>query len=128
MRVLIAEDDSALANFVRKGLEAEHYAVDVTTDGEQARAMAGEMDYDLLMLDLNLPRVDGVAILPHLRTRKPYAHPGFDQQKSRGRPGAMPGLGCRRLHGEAFRFFGAVSQNPGVATAQTSSRCFRACS
>jgi DNA-binding response OmpR family regulator len=53
MRVLIAEDDSALANFVRKGLEAEHYVVDVTTDGEQARAMAGGMDYDLLMLDLN---------------------------------------------------------------------------
>src|SRR5207249_3707889 len=71
MRVLIAEDDSALANFVRKGLEAEHYAVDVTSDGEQARAMAGEMDYDLLMLDLNLPRVDGVTILRHLRTRKP---------------------------------------------------------
>src|SRR2546430_16308858 len=71
MRVLIAEDDPALASFVRKGLEAEHYAVDVTTDGEQARAMAGELDYDLLMLDLNLPRVDGVTILRHLRTRKP---------------------------------------------------------
>src|SRR5438067_629415 len=56
MRVLIAEDDPALASFVRKGLEAEHYAVDVTSDGEQARAMAGELDYDLLMLDLNLPR------------------------------------------------------------------------
>jgi len=71
MRVLIAEDDPALASFVRKGLEAEHYAVDVTSDGEQARAMAGELDYDLLMLDLNLPRVDGVTILRHLRTRKP---------------------------------------------------------
>ena len=44
MRVLIAEDDPALASFVRKGLEAEYYAVDVTTDGEQARAMAGELD------------------------------------------------------------------------------------
>src|SRR5437764_921363 len=71
MRVLIAEDDPALASFVRNGLEAEHYAVDVTSDGEQARAMAGELDYDLLMLDLNLPRVDGVTILRHLRTRKP---------------------------------------------------------
>jgi CheY-like chemotaxis protein len=40
MRVLIAEDDAALASFVRKGLEAEHYAVDVATDGEQAKAMA----------------------------------------------------------------------------------------
>jgi len=71
MRVLIAEDDVALASFVRKGLEAEHYAVDVSHDGEQTRAMAGELDYDLLMLDLNLPGVDGVAILRHLRTRKP---------------------------------------------------------
>jgi len=63
MRVLIAEDDPALASFVRKGLEAEHYAVDVTHDGEQAKAMATELDYDLFMLDLNLPRMDGVAIL-----------------------------------------------------------------
>jgi two-component system copper resistance phosphate regulon response regulator CusR len=71
MRVLIAEDDVALANFVRKGLEAEHYAVDVATDGEQAKAMATEFDYDLLILDLILPRADGVVILRHLRTRKP---------------------------------------------------------
>ena len=71
MRVLIAEDDVALASFVRKGLEAEHYAVDVSHDGEQARAMAGELDYDLLILDLNLPRVDGVSILRQLRTKKP---------------------------------------------------------
>ena len=69
MRVLIAEDDVALASFVRKGLEAEHYAVDVSHDGEQARAMASELDYDLLMLDLNLPRMDGVSILRQLRTR-----------------------------------------------------------
>jgi len=71
MRVLIAEDDVALASFVRKGLEAEHYAVDVSHDGEQARAMATELDYDLLMLDLNLPRMDGVSILRQLRTKKP---------------------------------------------------------
>jgi len=69
MRVLIAEDDVALASFVRKGLEAEHYAVDVSHDGEQARAMAGELDYDLLMLDLNLPRMDGVSILRHYGRR-----------------------------------------------------------
>jgi DNA-binding response OmpR family regulator len=71
MRVLIAEDDSALASFVKKGLEAEHYVVDVSSDGEQARAMSGELDYDLIMLDLSLPRLDGVSILRHLRTRKP---------------------------------------------------------
>lgn len=71
MRVLIAEDDPALASFVRKGLEAEHYAVDVATYDKQARAMAGELNYDLLMLDLNLPWMDAVTILRHLRTRKP---------------------------------------------------------
>src|SRR6478736_3483641 len=71
MRILVAEDDTALASFVKKGLESEHYAVDVSGDGEQARAMAGELDFDLVVLDLNLPRLDGVSILRFLRTRKP---------------------------------------------------------
>src|SRR5437660_6779919 len=71
MRILVAEDDPALGSFVRKGLEAEHYAVDVSADGEQARAMAGELDFDLVVLDLNLPRLDGVSILRFSRTRKP---------------------------------------------------------
>lgn len=70
MRILIAEDDIALASFVRKGLESEHYAVDVSSDGEQARALASEFDFDLVVLDLNLPRLDGVSILRHLRTKK----------------------------------------------------------
>ncbi|MGC2195997.1 MAG: response regulator [Terriglobales bacterium] len=71
MRILIAEDDIALAGFVRKGLEAEHYAVDVSSDGEQARAFATEFDYDLVVLDLNLPRLDGVSILKQVRSSKP---------------------------------------------------------
>src|SRR6202035_2793738 len=71
MRILVAEDDAALASFLKKGLESEHYAVDLSADGEQARAMAGDLDFDLVVLDLNLPRLDGVAILRHVRTRKP---------------------------------------------------------
>src|ERR1700687_4219980 len=71
MRILVAEDDAALASFVKKGLESEHYAVDVSTDGEQACAMASELEFDLVVLDLNLPRLDGVTILRFLRTRKP---------------------------------------------------------
>src|SRR5258708_38156825 len=70
MRILIVEDDSALASFIRKGLEAEHYAVDTSSDGDQGRSMALEFDYDLLILDLNLPGVDGLAILKSLRQRK----------------------------------------------------------
>ncbi len=71
MRILIAEDDVALASFVKKGLEAEHYATDVSSDGEQSRAMATELDYDLVVLDLNMPRLDGVSVLRYLRTKKP---------------------------------------------------------
>lgn len=71
MRILIIEDDAALASFIGKGLEAEHYAVDVTNSGDSGRGMALEFDYDLLILDLNLPGVDGVSILKTLRQRKP---------------------------------------------------------
>ena len=70
MRILVAEDDAALASFVKKGLESEHYAVDVSSDGEQARAMAGELDFDLVVLDLNLPGIDGLSVLKSLRQRK----------------------------------------------------------
>jgi DNA-binding response OmpR family regulator/outer membrane protein OmpA-like peptidoglycan-associated protein len=71
MRILIAEDDAALASFVRQGLQGEHYAVDVVEDGEQARAMGTEFDYDLVILDLNLPKLDGVSVLRHLRLKRP---------------------------------------------------------
>jgi two-component system, OmpR family, copper resistance phosphate regulon response regulator CusR len=70
MRILLAEDDDALAAFVRKGLEAEHHAVDVSRDGEQALGLALGFDYDLAILDLGLPRLDGVAILQGIRDRK----------------------------------------------------------
>jgi len=70
MRILVVEDDTPLATFVRKGLEAEHYAVDTAGDGEQARCMALESDYDLLILDLNLPKLDGIEVLRSIRARK----------------------------------------------------------
>jgi len=71
MRILIAEDDEALAKFVRQGLEGGHYSVDVLSDGEQARTAATEFEYDVVILDLNLPKLDGVSVLRHLRTKKP---------------------------------------------------------
>jgi len=71
MRILVAEDDTALASSVRRGLESEHYVVDVSADDHDTRAMGGELDFDLVILDLNLPRPDGMTILRFLRTRKP---------------------------------------------------------
>ena len=70
MRILLAEDDAPVARFVRKGLEAEYYAVDVAADGEEAQFMIDEFDFDLAILDLNLPRVDGLEVLKHARARK----------------------------------------------------------
>src|SRR5579864_8062275 len=71
MRILVAEDDTALAKFVSQGLEAEHYTVDVFPDGEQARVAANDLNYDMVILDLNLPTLDGVSVLRQLRLKKP---------------------------------------------------------
>ena len=71
MRILIAEDDEALAKFVRQGLEGEHFTVDVFKDGEQALAAGLVCDYEIVILDLNLPKLDGVGVLRQLRIKKP---------------------------------------------------------
>jgi len=71
MRVLLAEDDRPVASFVQKGLEAELYAVDVAQDGDEAQFMVGQFDYDLAVLDLTLPRVDGLDVLKRIRETKP---------------------------------------------------------
>lgn len=71
MRILVVEDDAPLSSFIRKGLEAEHYAVDVAADGEQARALVMEVNYDLLILDLNLPKLDGLSLLAEVRPELP---------------------------------------------------------
>jgi DNA-binding response OmpR family regulator len=71
MRILVVEDDRAVASFVKKGLESEQYAVDVTGDGEDARSLVGEANFDLVILDLILPKVDGLEVLKRIRTQKP---------------------------------------------------------
>lgn len=71
MRILVVEDDTPLATFVQKGLEAEHYAVDIACDGEDARYLAVASEYDLLVLDLNLPKLDGIDVLRAVRPKKP---------------------------------------------------------
>lgn len=70
MRILVAEDDRPVASFLKKGLEAEHYAVDIVPDGQEALYMAEEYDYDLMLLDLVLPKMDGLEVLRQIRNRK----------------------------------------------------------
>jgi len=71
MRILMVEDDEALGKFVRQGLEGEHHVVDVITDGEKACAATSDFEYDVVILDLNLPKLDGVSVLRQLRLRRP---------------------------------------------------------
>jgi DNA-binding response OmpR family regulator len=71
MRILIIDNDALLTGFVRKGLEAEHNTVDSAIDGAQGWSMALEDDYDLVIMDLNLPDVDGVSLLETIREHKP---------------------------------------------------------
>jgi heavy metal response regulator len=70
MRILVVEDERKVASFIQRGLEAEHYTVDVAHDGDTGLARAGEGHYDLLILDLMLPGRDGAAVLRELRARR----------------------------------------------------------
>ncbi len=67
MRLLMAEDDLPLARFLCTGLEAEHYTVDLAADGQQASILAETTNYDLLILDLTLPQMDGLEVLKSIR-------------------------------------------------------------
>ena len=71
MRILVVEDDKAVASFVKKALESEQYAVDLAWDGEDAQSLVGEATFDLVILDLVLPKIDGWEVLKHIRTQKP---------------------------------------------------------
>ena len=70
MRILLAEDDTMIGEIVLDALRAEHYAVDWVKDGAMAETALATTDYDLLLLDLGLPRQDGLAVLRGLRARR----------------------------------------------------------
>jgi DNA-binding response OmpR family regulator len=70
MRILIVEDEHKIANAIKKGLEQESYAVDVCYTGQDGLDMAETEEYDLLILDLMLPEVDGITITKTLRSHK----------------------------------------------------------
>lgn len=70
MRILIVEDEKKVAGFIKKGLEEETYAVDVAYDGEEGFNLAAMNEYDLIILDLMLPKVDGLEVLTQLRDKK----------------------------------------------------------
>lgn len=67
MRILVIEDEHRIANTIKKGLEQEKYAVDVAYQGNDGFDLASTEDYDLIILDLMLPQMDGITICKELR-------------------------------------------------------------
>jgi len=70
MRILVVEDDEKIASFVVKGLQQNSYAVDHRADGQQGLALAQSVAYDAAIVDLMLPKLDGLSLIQQLRTRK----------------------------------------------------------
>lgn len=70
MRILVVEDDGKVAGFLKKGLEEEHYAVDVAGDGEEGAYLAAINEYDAIVLDVMLPVKSGLEVLAGIRTQK----------------------------------------------------------
>mgnify|MGYP000921593343 FL=1 len=67
MRILIVEDDAKIADGIRRGLVEQHYSVDIAPDGEEGEYLANTNDYDLIVLDIMLPKMNGWEVLRSLR-------------------------------------------------------------
>lgn len=70
MTILVVEDEIKITRFIKKGLEMEHYTVEVAYDGKEALEKAEINNYDLVILDLMLPKMDGIEICSKLRENK----------------------------------------------------------
>src|SRR6202045_455307 len=70
MRILVVEDEKRIADFLTRGLQGAGYAVDTAPDGNTALNFVHETDYDLIILDIMLPDLDGLKVLERIRARK----------------------------------------------------------
>ncbi len=70
MRILVIEDEKKVANFIKRGLEEEKFEVDTANDGESGMQMAVDNSYNLIILDVILPKRDGMSVVKELRARK----------------------------------------------------------
>ncbi len=71
MRLLVVEDEKKVARFIQRGLTQENHVVDLAHDGDQGLAAALSVDYDLIILDITMPRMSGLAALAAIRQSKP---------------------------------------------------------
>ena len=72
MRILLVEDETKVSSFVARGLMAERFAVDVASDGQSGLELATTYAYDLIILDLMLPKMDGSQVLRRVRSQNDH--------------------------------------------------------
>jgi DNA-binding response OmpR family regulator len=70
MRILVVEDEKKVASFIKRGLEAANYSVEVEYDGEAGLNRLLKGDYDLVILDVMLPKLDGLSLMKQIRQRQ----------------------------------------------------------
>jgi heavy metal response regulator len=70
MRILLVEDEKKIASFIERGLKEQRYIVDVAHDGQKGSVLADVNDYDLIILDVMLPEVDGFSLCQEIRKKK----------------------------------------------------------
>jgi len=70
MKILVVEDEKKVASFIKRGLEEEKYEVDISYDGEEGLQKALDGSYSLVILDVMLPKKDGLSVVKELRARK----------------------------------------------------------
>ena len=96
MRLLLIEDDAVLRLGLARQLEAEGYRVDQAADGEDGLFQAREYPVDLAIVDLGLPKMNGLAVVQQLRADGPDdPHPDPHRARQLARQGAGPGIGRR---------------------------------
>ena len=114
MRILFAEDEPTLREFVTRGLTEAGYAVDAFADGEEAWLAASTVPYDVAILDVNLPGIDGFELCRRIRstpargTGDPLPH--RSRRDRRSRHGARPG--SRGLPRQTLRLCRVVGAHP----------------
>lgn len=69
MKILIVEDEEKISNFIKKGLKEEGYISDIAVDGEEANQLICSNNYDLIILDLMLPKIDGITLCSEIRSK-----------------------------------------------------------
>ena len=70
MKILVVEDEKKVASFLKKGLEQEYYSVDVASDGKEGLNYVISNEYDVIILDIMLPFIDGISLLKEIRKEK----------------------------------------------------------